>query len=434
LAVLIVAYVLAFVDRQVLGLLVEPIKHDLQITDTQVSLLQGFSFAIFLAVSGLVLGRVVDKAPRVTVIAWGIALWSVLTAGCSLAATFAQLFLCRMGVGIGEAALTPATHSIVADLFSRARLGLALGIFGIGSYLGAGLALVLSAAVIAHLPKSGLVEIPLVGALRSWQAVFLVVGLPGLLVAAWVAGLREPSRRAVQVPPSLAQVFQYFRKNAASIVLVNLTGAFCAMAVYGASAWMPTYFIRTFGLTAAQSGVLYGLVISFCGVIGVIGGGALSDLAVSRGFVSGRPLVMAASSLCAAPCAAFLPAVSSVRGGLVLAILLTLFSTISLGILPSAQQAMTPARMRGVVAAFGVFVVNLIGLGLGPTLVAATTDHVFGDPLKLRYSLGIVLPAALVMSAVCGFSALRPYRRSMSDPQGGASSPYRGTVDCLASS
>ena len=214
LAVLIVAYVLAFVDRQVLSLMVEPIKHDLHISDTRVSLLQGFSFAIFLAISGLVMGRLVDVTRRVGLIVIGITVWSLMTAGCAFAGTFTHLFLCRMGVGIGEATLTPAAHSMVADLFSRARLGLALGIFGIGSYFGSGAALVLSAAVIAHLPKSGFVDVPGVGALHPWQLVFLVVGLPGLLVAAWVASLGEPLRQAAEVPPSLTQVWKYARLKA----------------------------------------------------------------------------------------------------------------------------------------------------------------------------------------------------------------------------
>jgi MFS family permease len=413
LAVLIVAYVLAFVDRQILGLLVEPIKHDLQISDTRISLLQGFSFAIFLALSGLVMGRLVDKTRRVTVVAVGIAAWSVMTAGCSLASTFTQLFLCRMGVGIGEATLTPAAHSIVADRFSGPRLGLALGIFGIGSYLGSGLALLLSAFVIAHLPKTGLVEIPWLGGLHPWQVVFLVVGLPGLLVSAWVSRLREPERRSSHVIPSLAQVSHYFRQNLGSILLVNLMGAFCAMAVYGSSAWIPTHLIRTFGWTASKAGISYGVLISICGTIGVIVGGSLSDFAVSRGIAGGRPLVMALASLCAAPFAAMTPLVDSPGASLALVVPFTVLITISLGTLPAAQQAMTPPRMRGLAAVFGVFVVNLIGLGLGPTVVAVITDRVFQDPAKLRYSLAVVLPIALLISALCGLGSLRFYRASV---------------------
>jgi MFS family permease len=413
LAVLTIAYVLAFVDRQVLSLMVEPIKHDLGISDTQVSLLQGFSFAIFLAISGLVMGRLVDVTRRVGLIAVGITVWSLMTAGCAFAGTFAHLFLCRMGVGIGEATLTPAAHSMVADLFSRARLGLALGIFGIGSYFGSGAALVLSAAVIAHLPKSGFVDVAGVGALHPWQVVFLVVSLPGLLVAAWVASLREPLRQAAEAPPSLAQVWKYARLNASSIVLVNLTGAFCAMAVYGSNAWLPTYFIRTFGWTAVHAGVAYGILITICGAAGVVGGGLLSDFAVSRGIVSGRPLVMAFGSLCAVPFAVLYPLVSADGESLALVVPLTLLTTISLGTLPSTQQAMTPPRIRGLVAAFGVFTVNLIGLGLGPTLIALVTDHVFHDPSRLRYSLAIVAPVALLISALCGFMSLRSYRSSL---------------------
>jgi MFS family permease len=201
--------------------------------------------------------------------------------------------------------------------------------------------------------------------------------------------------------------------NARSIVLVNLTGGFCAMAVYGANAWVPSYFIRTFGWSAPLSGMLYGTVIIVCGVMGVIGGGALSDLAVSRGLVSGRPMVMAIACLCAAPFAAVTPVVAEPRLSLVLLVPLTLLSTIALGILPSAQQGMTPSRMRGLVSSLGVFMVNLIGLGLGPSLIALMTDHVFHDPAKLRYSLATLLPVMLFAAALCGFCSLRHYRDSV---------------------
>ncbi len=413
LAVLIIAYVLAFVDRQILSLLVEPLKRDLHLSDTQISLLQGFSFAILIAISSLPLGRLVDSRRRVTIIAAGVAAWSAFTAACAIASSFAQLLVCRAGVGAGEATLTPAAHSILADSFPR-RLGLALGIFGIGSYIGTGVGLLIGSAIIANLPQEGVVALPFGGVVHPWQAVFLSIGLPGIPMAIWVASLREPPRRSYhETQLRLADVLLHFRVNARSVVLVNLMGAFVAMAVYAAGAWIPSYFIRAFGWTATQAGTAYGLITIVCGVVGAIGGGALSDLAVSHGVVSGRPMVMALASLCAAPFAGAAALAGQAELGLALLVPFSFLTTVALGILPAAQQAMTPSRMRGVTAALGVLMVNLIGLGIGPTAIALMTDLVFHDPTKVGNSLSLLLPFMLLAAALCGFCALRSYRASV---------------------
>ena len=195
LAVLILAYVLAFLDRQVLNLLVEPMKRDLGLSDTQVSLLQGLSFALFLSIGGLPVGRLIDSRRRLTVLSAGIAVWSAMTVGCGLARGYLQLLLCRIGVGAGEAAMTPSAYSLIGDYFPPRRLGLAMGLYSMGAYVGAGLAMVIGAAAVAGAAR-GVVDLPLLGAIPAWQVVFLAVGLPGFVVAAWVAFLREPRRRA----------------------------------------------------------------------------------------------------------------------------------------------------------------------------------------------------------------------------------------------
>lgn len=414
LAVLITAYVFSFIDRQILSLLVEPLKRDLHLSDTQVSLLQGLVFAVVLTLAGLPIGRWVDTRRRVTIIALGVASWSVMTASCAFAASYGALLLCRAGVGVGEATLTPAAHSIITDIFPARRLGLVLGVFGVGSYIGAGLALLIGAGVIAHLPQAGVIALPLLGAVRPWRMAFLLIGLPGLLAAAWVTSLREPARRAGpgsgRAP---ADVWRYFRANARSILLVNLTAAFTGMAVYAANAWVPSFLIRTFHWTASQAGVGYGLIVIACGVTGMVGGGAVSDLVVARGMVSGRPLVMALAALAAAPFAMAAPLAAGPWLSLALMVPLTLLTTVALGVLPSTQQAMTPGRMRGLAAALGVLMVNLIALGLGPTAIALATDLIFRDPLKIRYSLAVLTPLMLVAGGLIGLMSLAPYRASI---------------------
>ncbi len=412
LAVLIAAYILAFVDRQILGILVQPLEHDLHVSDTQVSLLQGLSFAGFLALSGLPIGRLIDTKRRVTVAAAGIAAWSLATAASAFAQSFNTLVFCRSFVAIGEATLTPAAHSMISDSFPQRRLGLALGVFGIGSYIGSGAALLIGPVVMAMQQKGPLV-LPLLGAIRPWQSVFLVIGLPGLLIAGWMATLREPPRGSAHTAhPALGEAWHYFWTDGRSILLLNVSAAFTAMAVYAMSAWIPTYLIRSFGWTALEAGAAYGSIVIACGIAGTIAGGAAGDFAVARGLAAGRPIIMALASLCAAPCAFAAMLAPNASFSVAMLVPVAFLSSMSLGILPSAQQAIVPGQLRGVTAALGVLMVNLIGLGCGPTVVAVITDFVLHDPLLLRYALAAALPVMFAVSASCGPLMSAVYRRA----------------------
>ncbi|MGA1731008.1 MAG: MFS transporter, partial [Steroidobacteraceae bacterium] len=184
--VLTVAYVLSFIDRTILALLVAPIRADLGISDTQLSLLHGLAFAIFYTTLGIPIALLADRLNRRNIIAAGIAVWSLATAVCGLTRSFAQLFLARVAVGVGEAALSPAAYSMIADLFPRERLGRALGIYNVGAFAGAGLAFLIGGAVIAAVAQAGAVHLPVLGEVRNWQLVFFIDGLPGLLLALWV--------------------------------------------------------------------------------------------------------------------------------------------------------------------------------------------------------------------------------------------------------
>ena len=415
LIVLIVAYVFAFLDLQILSLLVGPLERDLHITDTQVSVLQGFVFALFLALAGLPLGRLVDTKRRLTVASMGLACWSVTTAACGLASSYGALVLLRIGVGVGEASLTPAAHSVVADSFPPKRLGLALGIYGLGTFVGAGLAFVIGGAIIGQLPAQADVVLPLVGAVRPWQLVFLIIGLAGLPVAPWLGSLREPRRHngGSAMNPDIPEVIGFFRRHLAAISLLDLAAAFVAMSAYAATAWIPTFFIRHFAWSAAQAGLSYGLVVMLCGVAGVIAGGALSDSAVARGWPDGRIVVIGVAALAAAPFAAAAGRASNPVAALALLVPATFFSTMAIGIVPAAQQAMMPNRMRGVASALGVLVVNLIGLGLGPTIVALLTDRLFADQAAVGLSLAMSLPLMLTLGAVLALASRVPYRRAL---------------------
>ena len=424
-AVLVLAFTFSFIDRQILSLLVGPIKRDLQISDTQMSLLQGFAFAVFYCLAGLPIGRMVDRHHRFNIIAIGVFIWSMMTALCGTARSFLQLFIFRAGVGVGEAALSPAAYSIIADYFPPKRLGFALGVYGMGVYIGAGLALIIGAGVIALVSEGGSTVLPIVGEVYAWQITFFIVGLPGILIALWVWTLKEPERRghmrkaiaadgtekAVEVPVS--EVLGYMARNWRTIVPLNLCYAFSAMMAYGVAAWIPTFFVRTYDWTYPVAGWWYGWVIVIFGTAGVVTGGWAADHLTSRGIRNGRMLVCAAAGICALPFSILYPLLDNPWIALALLCPSTFFATFTTGAGPSALQELMPNQMRGFASSILIFVVSIIGLGLGPTSIALATDFIYADEAMLRYSLVLVPAVVLTFAVLAGLLALKPYAGSL---------------------
>ncbi len=411
LAVLILAYVLAFLDRQILNLLVQPIKHDLGLSDVEISLLQGLSFALFLSIGGLPIGRLVDTGRRTRLLGFGIALWSLATAGCGLVSGYARLLTCRIGVGVGEATMTPTAYSLIGDYFPARRQGLAIGLYSVGAYLGAGLALIVGAEIAARVP-AGDVAMPLIGVLRGWQIVFVLVGLAGLPIALWVATLREPRRRGRAASVPIAEVIAWFRGRAAALVLVNLCVAFAAMAMYGLSSWLPTFFLRRFGIAASEAGRTIGVIVMIAGSLGTLSAGLIGDRLTNTRRADARLRIMITGALFALPFA--VAAMLAVSAGAAFRLLAPtiFFLTLAIGSGPASLQQVTPGRMRGMQHAFAVLAVNLIGLGLGPTIVALITDHVLHDEARIGTAMAAGAAVALTLSALCGGLALAPYRRA----------------------
>ncbi len=423
--ILVLAYTFSFIDRQILSLLVGPIKRDLGISDTEMSLLQGFAFAVFYCIAGLPIGRLVDRHHRVNIIALGVFIWSVMTALCGTARSFLHLFIFRAGVGIGEATLSPAAYSIIADYFPPKRLGFALGVYGMGVYIGAGLALIIGAAVIALVSEGGSLDLPLVGEVYAWQITFFVVGLPGILVAVWIWTLREPERRGhirtavgddgvtrrVEVP--VREVFEYMGRNWRTMVPLNVCYALSAMTAYGMAAWIPTLFVRTHGWTYPEAGFWYGLVIVIFGTTGVIAGGWAGDFLTGKGFRNGRMMVCAFTGLATLPFTIAYPLVSDPWIAILLLCPSTFFATFTTGAGPSALQELMPNQMRGFASAILIFFVTIIGLGLGPTSIALATDFVYGDEMMLRQSLVLVPAIALSIAIIIGILGLKPYKESL---------------------
>ena len=412
--ILIITYILAFLDRQILSLLVAPIKRDLQLSDTQVSVLQGIAFAGLMALAGLPIGRLVDTRSRSTLIATGVAIWSVMTASCGLARSYGELLFSRMGVGLGEACLTPAAYSLLADWFPPKRHGLVFGIYGVGAFLGLGLSYIVGGEVIRRIGLDGQLVVPWIGELPAWRVVFMLVGIPGLVVAGLGATLTEPRCRGfvpgeVAGPSRLNAVAAYFCGHWRPILLANLCIAFAAMTGYSLTAWTPTLFIRTYGWTAAHIGSAYGLVVALSGTVGYLVGGWGGDVLVSRGIIAGRLILIAGAAVVAIPITVVAPLMANPQHVLDLYGVAMIFIALAVGLGPVVQLSLVPANLRGTAIALGVLTVNIVGLGLGPTAVALVTDYVIGDERQIRYALAVMPASMLFLCATFGVWCIAPY-------------------------
>lgn len=397
LTVLTLANVSGLVDRQVVALLVEPLKRDLHISDTQVSLLMGFSFALFYSLLGLPAGILVDRYHRPRIVAIGAALWSAMTMLCGFAQSFLQLLVLRMGVGLGEATLGPSAVSLLSDAFPRQRRARAMSVFALGTFLGSGMAYAIGAYAAGAAGGDATIAVPWIGPLRSWQAVFLVVGAPGLVIAGLALTMQEPPRTAHPARPSVRDIFGYLRAHRRTALTLSF-GFACSSAVnYGIAAWLATFFVRTHGWSAAEAGALQGALTMTLGVAGALAGGWLSDRLVSLNRPDGPLLVAIAAATGMLLTAGLYPLVGSPVVAAWLLAAVNVFAAMPWGGANAAVAEVLPSHLRGQGTALYLLVVNLFAGVVGPTSVALITDHVFADPLYLRYSLSIC--------AVCGMAA-----------------------------
>jgi MFS family permease len=422
--VLTLVYIFSFIDRQILNLLVRPIRRDLGITDFQMSLLMGFSFALFYTFFGIPLGRLADSRNRRTMIAVGFAMWSIMTAACGLARNFVQMLLLRMGVGVGEASLSPAAYSIITDYFQPKRRATAISVYSMGIYIGSGIAFIVGGLVAGLASAQATWMLPLVGATRPWQVVFFVVGLPGVLLALLMFTVREPTRRGIkmlkaadgkarvsQVP--MSEVVAYLKQNWRTFLCHNLGFALLSFSSYGSSAWIPTFFVRNHGWTESQAGQIYGLIVAIASTLGIVAGGRMADWMEQRGQRDATMRVGLIVALAWLPCGVLYPLVPSANWAAALLIPSAFLAAAPFGVSAAAIQQMMPGTMRGQASAIYLFVINLIGLGLGPSAVAAITDFVFEDDEAVRYSLVSVATVAHIVAGALLFVGLKPFLASL---------------------
>lgn len=402
--VLTIIYILAFIDRTILSLMVAPIRADLGLTDTELSLLHGFAFAIFYTTLGIPIALLADRMNRRNIIAIGVAFWSLATAACGLARTFSHLFLARIGVGVGEAALSPSAYSLIADAFPPERLSRAVAVYTVGAFAGSGLAFLIGGALVGSITAAGTVAVPLLGELQPWQLTFVLVGLPGIPMALWVLTIHEPSRRKASRTGSLTGALRdnlRYMRGHWQVYVSHFAGFSLIGLVFNAAlAWLPAYLMRVHGLKPAGAGFWLGSILLVAGVAGVLSGGWFADRMVAAGKPDGTMRVGVYSALLAIPFALSATLVPSLTLSLVLITGLVYATTLPYGAAAAALQIVTPGPMRATASALYLCILNLAGIGVGSALVALATDHVFGDDLAVGKSLALVCSIGAPLAAI----------------------------------
>lgn len=413
--VLMVAYIFSFIDRTIFSMVVGPLRRDLHISDLQVSYLQGLSFVVFYTFFGILIGRLVDIYSRRTIIAIGFVLWSLFTTGCGMATTFPQMLALRMGVGVGEAALSPAAYSLVADYVPPRRMSTAIGMYGAGIYVGSGLSFLLGGLIRSYAATRGVSSLPLVGQIHPWQILFFVVGLPGVLLAPLLYTIREPLTRGGSVHPTvpIGQVFAYIFANGKTFLLHNIGFGLLSLASYASAAWVPEFYVRTFHWNIRTVGLVYGSIVMVCGSLGIIGAGRVADYLRARGRANANLYVGMWIGIIWTPIHFLMFLAPSGGWATVWLVPACVLAAAPFGVAPAAIQQMMPPNMRGQASAVYLFILNLIGLGLGPTAVAWCTQYVFHRDEGLKYSMVIVATTATVLGAGLLWACLKPFLTSL---------------------
>jgi MFS family permease len=410
---LIATAVLSYTDRQVLSLLVDPIRGDMGISDTQISLLLGTAFAVIYGVAGIPLGFLADRVSRRNLIFAGVSVWSLGTIACGFSHNFGEIFASRIVVGLGEAALSPAAISLISDYFPPSRRGTAVGFFLSGIAMGSGVAILIGGGVLHAIELGALAATPLAG-YAPWRMVLLVIGGPGLLWAMAILLIREPVRQTAEGESAVGVTDggTWRATPWARVVPIYVVLAAASFVDNAVGAWAPTLLIRDFGKDPAQIGVELGLLLTIGFGGGVLIGGALADRAGARGGWPRKLRVCLVSGLLILPASLLMnsPTFSLVLAGVPLYFALSGIVT-AVGF--SAILDVVPNRSRGLAMSMSFFLNVALGAGLGPTAVAVAGAHVFtakaglGPPLALTVVAGYLVALAAVIFALSGFRARR---------------------------
>jgi MFS family permease len=423
-------YVLSFMDRQIIAVMIEPIKADLLLSDVQVSLLGGLSFVLFYAVAGIFVGRLADSVNRPLLIAGGVFLWSLTTACCGFAGKFWHLLMLRMGVGLGESVLMPSTLSLITDYFPAKRLATPTSVFMLGAPIGIGLSfagggyLYGVAETITGAP--GWSDFPMIGGVVAWKLVLLFLGVLGMLMTFLLFTVSEPRDKKNRIKvatdnvkrtraASFSEIKTYFMSHWKAIGGLYVGMSFISVASYSQAFWDISFLTRTYGWDATTGSFWYGAVQLTAGLSGMCCGGYFSDK-LSRKGIQGASVIMVLVGIgIAIPFSFVYPLVGSANLSLCLMLFVVFGSNMAFACTAASIQRLFPSTMLGLAAGIYFFISNAVGLGMGPTAVAALTEYVFDNAEMIRYSLTSVGGLARVLAFVIVFIGFKYYKQLVSD-------------------
>ena len=410
--VLAVVTTFALLDQNILGLLIQQIKADFALTDSQAGLLLGPTQAIFYALVAVPFSRYIDRWTRRWIVAGGLIVWSLATAASGLAASFAQLFVARVAVGAGESVNGPAAYSMVADSFPRDRLPRAVAAMQIGSVAGSGLSLLLGGGMIWLIATVGSPDLPVVGVLRPWQAVLLLIGIPGVIASLLLATVREPPRRNRTLKADKAgfgTTVGYLWLHVAVFGPMFLGLTLGSLDV-GSRQWGAAFFQRTYGWSPAQYGIVSGTMSIPLMLAGLYLGAKWAEWFGRRGDPAGAYRVILYTRLVSIPFSVAMPLMPTPE----LSILCNGVFYITLGMtgpmLNSAMLAVSPNQIRGQIMTLYLFIYTVVGVGLGPYVTGLTTDYIFTSPDDLRWSIVLLHIVFLPLSLAVTWMGLRAFR------------------------
>ena len=419
---LTLAATLSFIDRQILNVMIGPIKRDLGgLSDTEISLIIGLAFSLVYTLATVPLARMADRANRRNIIAAGIFAWSLATALAGKADSFRNLFLARMGVGIGEATLGPASTSLLADYFENSRLPLAFGIVGAAPFIGTGLANIVGGPLIDWLEARPNFSLPLFGELYSWQMVLVAVGLPGILLAAVMFTIAEPVRRGALKNEAagfpLREVWRFVASRGKYLTYHFI--AYLCLSIQGFAflTWVVEFFVRKHHWSKTEIGLTYGIIALVVGVIGSVWAGFFAGRLIGRGGGDAPMRVTLWGTLVLGPVAVILPLLDSGIAAAVMLVPITFTMAMPPGLSNAALQAIAPNQMRGQLIALYLICVSFLSYLFAPFIIAVMNDYVFGREDAIDLSLATLAVFNYSIAALCLALSLKPLRAALAKIQ-----------------
>ena len=429
-------YVLSFMDRQIIAVLIDPIKADLDLSDVQISLIGGVSFGLFYSLVGIFIGRLADSMNRPLLIALGVFIWSLTTALSGLASKFWQLLILRMGVGLGEAALLPSTLSLLTDYFPPKRLATPTSVFLLGAPIGIGLSFAAGGFLFdvaqGIVAADGWQDVAFIGGSAAWKLVLIFLGVVGMIMTFGMLTVREPRAKSVVAAKkqqehslkaseaaSLSDVKVYARKNRLAIGSLYVCMALVSLAAYAQGFWDIAFLSRSYDRDPSSVTFMYGMVQMFAGLAGMLTGGIVADRLSRRGIQGASVIMVLIGCAISTPFSFLYPLMGTASSALLLMIFAIFGSNMAFACAASAMQRMFPVAMLGLAAGVYYFLSNSVGLLIGPTLIASLTDYVFEDPGKVGYSLSAVGGTARLLAFIIILAGYKAYRDLLREREAG---------------